>query len=397
MTHVYFPGQDGFDQERGGFQTAFRHEPSMIVAATTADDVLAAVRTGLPVVAQATGHGTTATAAGGVLVNTSRMTGVRVDPATRTAHVEAGARGEHVVDAAAPHGLAPLTGSAPHVGVVGYTLGGGIGLLAREFGYAADHVLSIDLVTPGGEFRHVTADSDPDLFWALRGGRDGFGVVTAMEIGLVAVPRVYGGGLMFDVEHAGAVLGAYREWTATLPETVTTSVGMIVGQVVHVRIAATEDVDHLLAPLRELGPRTDQVGWLPFTEAGSIYRDPDTAHGYYGDNVLLSDLPARALDTVRELAGSYILDLRHLGGALSRPPEVPNAVPYRSARFILRVLSPVEGADLAQVRAGHQRIFDVVAPWTIGRALNFVYGPHEGGPEVHDAATARRLAEIRNR
>lgn len=394
MTNVYFPGQDGYDQERTGFQTAFRHEPSMIVSARDVDDVLAAVRTGLPVVAQSTGHGTTAVASGGVLVNTSRMTGVRIDPAARTAHVEAGARWQQVIEAAAPHSLAPLSGSTPHVGVVGYTLAGGIGLLAREFGYAADHVRSIDIVTPDGQFRHVTSDSD--LFWALRGGRDGFGVVTAVEIDLMPVDRVYGGALVFGIEQVAAVLDVYREWTATLPETVTTSVGVIMGQVVHVRIASTQDVGHLLDPLREIGPKADRVGWLPFTEAGSIYRDPETAHGYFGDNVLLSDLTTEALEAVREPAGERIIDLRHLGGALSRPPAVPNAVSHREARYILRVLSPLEDADLADVRAAHQRIFDAVKPWTVGRSLNFVYGPSDG-PDLHDQETSARLAEIRSR
>jgi FAD/FMN-containing dehydrogenase len=128
---------------------------------------------------QGTGHALLSVAAeGGVLITTRRMRGVRVDAEARTAWVEAGVRWEQVIHEAAPYGLAPLSGSAPHVGAGSYTLGGGLGLLSRRYGYAADHVRSIDVVTADARLHHVTAESDPDLFRALRGGRDNFGVVT---------------------------------------------------------------------------------------------------------------------------------------------------------------------------------------------------------------------------
>ncbi|MFD6691029.1 FAD-binding oxidoreductase [Streptomyces bacillaris] len=140
--------------------------------------------TGLPVGVQVAGHGCSAPAEGGVLITTGRMSGVVVDPRRRTVTVEAGVRFEQVIPAAAQHGLAPLGGSAPHVGVVGYVLGGGVGLLVRTYGYAADQVCSLEVVTADGSLLRVTPDTEPDLYWALLGGRDNFGIVTRLEMGL---------------------------------------------------------------------------------------------------------------------------------------------------------------------------------------------------------------------
>jgi FAD/FMN-containing dehydrogenase len=173
MTSTIRPGEPGYDDERAGFQAAVEHHPEVIYVTENADDVRGAVEFAaanrLPVAVKATGHGLSVPASGGVLISTRRMTGVHLDKDTRTASFEAGTRWHQVIDECAPHGLAPLSGSAPHVGTVGYTLGGGLGLLSRRYGYAADSVRSIDLVTPDGGGRHVTADSEPDLFWA--GGR----------------------------------------------------------------------------------------------------------------------------------------------------------------------------------------------------------------------------------
>ncbi|MGI5225462.1 FAD-binding oxidoreductase [Actinoallomurus sp. CA-142502] len=421
---VLVPGDEAYDAERNGFQTAWRHRPAVAVGATGAADVQAAVAyaaaLALPVAVQATGHGLSVPADGGLLIGTRRMTGVTVDPGARTAWIEAGARWDQVLRATTPYGLAPLNGSAPHTGAVGYTLGGGLGLLARAYGYAADHVRALDVVTPDGRLRHVTADSEPDLFWALRGGRDNFGVVTGMRVGLVPVDRLYGGGLFFPADHAVDVLEAFRSWTATVPETMTASVGMIPfpdvpgvpepmrgRHITHVRIAHLGDAaegERLVAPLRAAGtPLRDTLAELPYAEGGSIYNDPAQPHGYSGSNLMLRDLDDRAVRTVHELAGPgapvpCVVDLRHLGGALARTPGVPNAVGYRDARFILRVLSPLTGAGLDVVRAAHRRVFDAMEPWSAGgRSLNFIYGDGTADQvrEAYEPADHRRLAELK--
>ena len=422
---VLRPGQDGYDDELSGFQTAFHHHPAVIVGAVAAPDVQAAIRfaasRGMLVAVQATGHGVSVLDHDGLLVTTGRMTGITIDPEARQAQIEAGARWDQVSEQAAVHGLAPLSGSAPQVGVTGYTLGGGIGLLSREFGYAADHVRALDVVTADGQARHVTAESDPDLFWALRGGRDNFGIVTSLEIGLLPVDRVYGGGLFFDAGQADTVLATFRDWTAAAPETLTASVGTITyppmeafpeplrgRSVVHVRFATTDIAagPDLVRPWRELAaPIIDDVREMPYTEAGTIYRDPQFAHAYYGNSVLLSELDPEALRAIRELAGPdapvpCITDLRQLGGAMSRPPRVPSAVSFREAQYILRVLSPLGRSSLPEVRAAHQRVYDAVAPWMLGRSVNFIYGKAsatEYVSELYDKATLSRLSELKAR
>ncbi|MDT6985785.1 FAD-binding oxidoreductase [Streptomyces lusitanus] len=420
---VFVPGQEGYDEELKGFQAGFTHRPAVVVGAETAGDVQEAVRFaaghGLPLAVRGTGHGITVVNEGGVVISTRRMHDVTIDPGSRSATIQAGARWAQVVEAAEPHGLVPPSGSAGHVGVTGYTLAGGLGLLAREFGYAADHVQAVDIVTADGELRHVTADSDPDLFWAVRGGRDNFGVVTSLEIALQPVGRIYGGGLFFGSEHAEEVFGFFREWTSTLPETMTSSVGMIGyppipvfpealrgRHVVHVRFATTDLAagPELVRPWREVAPvLLDHLGELPYSAAGSIYREPDFSHHYDGNSVLLRELAPEVLDAVRELAGAdapvpCIVDLRHLGGALAREPQVPNAVSFRDAQYILRVLSSPDEDGLSDVRAAHERIDKAVAPWTMGRALNFVYGTRAADDfrsELYEDAVLARLSAVK--
>jgi FAD/FMN-containing dehydrogenase len=422
---VFVPGDGGYGAELGGFQTAARHRSDVVIGAAGAEDVRAAVEfaraRGLPVAVQGTGHALLSVASeGGVLVTTGRMDEVRVDASARTAWIEAGVRWEKVIHEAAPYGLAPLSGSAPFVGAVSYALGGGLGLLSRKYGYAADHVRALEVVTADGRLRRVTAESDPDLFWALRGGRDNFGVVTGMEVDLFPVGRVYGGGLFFDGGLAGEVFDAYLEWTATVPDEVGSSVALIpfpdVPQVpeafrgrhvAHVRIAYTGDAEageKLVAPLRTVGPCLAQtLGEMPYAAAGSIHNEPDRPHAYTADNAMLGDLDAPAMRAILKLTGPdapvpCVVQLRHLGGALSRPPEVPNAVGHRDAGYLISVLSPLDGLDPGDVRSVHGRVFEALAPRTVGRCLNYMYGEKPTPEQVrtaYDPDDYRRLTELK--
>lgn len=309
-----------------GFQAGYRHRPDVVVRAETAADVGAAVEYAathrLPLAVQATGHGLSLPLPGGVLVSTRRMAKVRIDPVARTAWIEAGVRWGEVVEAAARYGLAPLSGSGPGVGAVSYTLSGGIGLLAREFGWAADHVRAAELVTADARVRHVTAERDPELFWALRGGGGGFGVVTGLEIGLVPVERFYGGQLIYDGALAEDVLEAWRQWTATVPDELTSSVtllsypdlpvlpghlrGRYVAQVQIAYDGTGAEGERLVAPLRAAGPRiSETLRTMPYAESASVYNEPDRPHSYQGGNALFGErLPDRAaLRSVLELTG----------------------------------------------------------------------------------------------
>jgi FAD/FMN-containing dehydrogenase len=387
--------------ELTGFQLASPHNPATVVSATSVHDIVTAVRQasadGLPVAVQATGHGRSVAIDGGVLINTAGLAEVRIDAAARVARVEAGARWGDVVAAAAKDGLAPLSGSAPSVGVVGYTLGGGLGLLARQYGYAADHVRAIDIVTADGQLRHVTADNETDLFWALRGAGANFGVVTAVEIDLVPLDRLFGGTLFFGVDQLPAVLETYRTWTQTVPEELTSSLitlpmpdipqipEPIRGKfVVRVHIAYTghaETGERLVEPLRAIGPRLmDSLREMPYTESHTIYNEPAMPHAYVGDNLRLRELDPDLLTEVFDISGPdapvmCVVDIRHIGGAAGRAADVPNSVHRDDSPYLLRILSPFSAEDADVVADVHRRFFAAAQPWSTGRALNFVYRP----------------------
>ncbi|ONK14594.1 BTAD domain-containing putative transcriptional regulator [Streptomyces sp. MP131-18] len=413
---VFAPGDAEFDAELSGFNLIARHRPALVVQAVSAADVQAAVRFAaereLPVGVQATGHGIAAPADGGVLVSTKRMNAVAVDPRTATARVEAGARWHQVIAAAAKHALAPLNGSSHLVGVVGYTLGGGLGPLGRQYGYAADHVIRMQLVTADGVLRDVTAERHGDLFWALRGGKGNFGIVTAMEFGLVPVERLYGGGIYFPGELSGPLLHAWQRWTETVPETMSSSVALLrlpdapaVPEflrdrlVAHLRIAFNgrgAEGERLVRPLRAIGPALlDDVGDMPYSAVADIHRDPTEPMPFHERNVVLRELDANAVTRLLALAGDgsgstdLMVELRHLGGALSRPAAVPNAVAGRDGAFTLSTLSRPGAPD---------RVLHGMAPWSTGRRyLNFLAGPDtaEAVADCFPPAAYARLAALK--
>ncbi|RHW24853.1 FAD-binding oxidoreductase [Nocardioides immobilis] len=393
---VYDGAYAGAVAEAAGFNTAVSHQPAVVVAARTAQDVAAAVRhandEGLPVAVQATGHGAVAPSVGSVLVSTKGMQGVAVDPVARRARVEAGVRWRSVIDAAVPHGLAPLSGSSSGVGVVGYTLGGGMGLLARRHGFAADHVRSVVLVTADGEIRTVTDRTDPELFWAVRGGQSRFGIATALEFDLVPVPAFFGGALFFTGPAVEEVLHAWATWAPTMPEDVTTSVALL-------RLPPIDDVppplrgvvslavrfaflgspaqgEALLAPLRRVAvPALDSVRPMSYAEVDSIHMDPPEPMPAVTRGGLLHSMPGELVDTLLGVAGPdvdvplAVAEVRLMGGALGRSAPVPNAVTGRDGAFSLVAIAPAPPPLLAAAHDVTTRVVDALAPWSTGTSL----------------------------
>ncbi|MEU4196546.1 FAD-binding oxidoreductase [Kribbella sp. NPDC026611] len=398
---------NGYDNARLGFQRRDPHRPDAIFAVTSAAEVEEAVRYAtehdLHLAVQASGHGPGRGLDGGVLIATRGFHQVTVDAEQRTAWIEAGATWREVLDATAPYGLAPLSGSFPGLGAIPYTLGGGLGLMARRFGYAADHVRRIELVTLDG----VRRTADPDLFWALRGGGGNFGVVTGIEIELFDVPTLYGGSLYFDVAEHPQVLQIWRQWTQTVPDHVTSGLSLVPlpdiqpvpepirgKYIAQISLAITSEGEDLIKPLRAIGePAMDTVGELPYAESGKIFNEPDRPDSFSSRNVLLSDLDPAALQTLPKLAGPEapmrcVIAIRHLGGALAHEPAVPNAIGHRDAAYSLTVITPPEGDELQR---------EILAPWqpaTIGRLFNF----NDAGidlREVYEPETFTRLTALR--
>jgi hypothetical protein len=280
--------------------------------------------------------------------------------------------------------------------------------MARRFGYASDHVRRIEVVTADGVRRN--AEDDPELFWALRGGGGNFGVVTGIEVELFDVPTLFGGSLYFDLAEHPSAPEVWREWTRTVPDEVTSAIAILpvpnIPQipepvrgkyVAQVQLAILGDRrEELIKPLRALGePAIDTVGELPYVDSGQIFAEPEHPDSYSSRNVLLSDLDA--LETLPELAGPgapamCVIGIRHLGGALTHEPEVPNAVGHRDAAYSLTVLTP-GGSEV------DQRILEPWRPSTIGRFLNFSFGllTDKEVAEAYDAGVYDRLTDLRRR
>ncbi|MGC4757615.1 FAD-binding oxidoreductase [Micromonospora trifolii] len=415
---AYHPGSAEYDEHCAGFQLRERHQPAHVVVARSAGDVVAAVqhaaKSRMPIAVQATGHGLANPLRGeGVLVSTRRMDSVDVDPGAGTAWVGAGARWRDVIEAAAPYDLAPLSGSLPGVGAVSYTLGGGIGLMARRYGFAADHVTRLEVVTADGSLLTVSERDEPDLFWALRGGGGSFGIVTALEMALMPVARLVGGGLMFDLGQTPEVVSAWLRWTATVPSHMTsamTTLEISHRHFAHVQIAylgSAQEAEELVAPLRALKPVHDGLQEVPYRRSDTVFSEPDQPHAYVGDNVLLPAIDEERLrDAIAVSAPGRsvpsIVSVRHLGGALSTAPRVPNAVSHREAKYLLcvvGVVAPTSTSDAASARAVQDELLAGWSGTAVGSSPNFTFGraDQRSAAEPFDAASRGRLLQLAHR
>ncbi|MET1052082.1 MAG: FAD-binding oxidoreductase, partial [Mycetocola sp.] len=339
---VLEPDDPHFAAEVAAQNTLIVHTPQLAVIPHSEADVRAAVRfaagRGLAVRVQATGHGAEAPITDGLLILTKRMLDLSVDPDTHIATIGAGVRWEAVIAAASEHGLAPITGSSTHVGAIGYTLGGGLGPLARSHGFTSDWVRGFRVVLADG--RVVTADTDehPDLFWALRGGKGGLGVVTEMRVELVPIRTLYAGSLFFDGPDVEAALRAWTDWLPTAPSAATTSVALMnmppIDEIpepfrgrflLSLRFAWVGDPaegERILAPLRAAAPvYIDGVAEIPATEVGTIHGDPSEPGPVWTRGILLKPIDQDFVDELlahfgREAGAPFAgVEVRHLGGA----------------------------------------------------------------------------------
>lgn len=416
------PGDAGYDEARATFNLAVDQRPAAVVVATSPEDVVAAVAfardRGLRVAPQTSGHnaGPLGSLDQAVLVKTA-MVGVEVDVEARTARVLAGTRWRDVTPHLEGTGLAALHGSSPDVGVVGYSLGGGLGWLARKHGLQAQSVTAVELVTADGEQVRADAEQNAELLWALRGGGGNFGVVTAIEFRLYPVEELYAGWLIFPWERTAEVL---TTWNALLPDwpDEITSLGRVLqlpplpelpeplrgAQIVVIEAAflgSVADGEALLAPLRALGPVMDTFAAAPTSVLGELHQDPRDPMPASSAHVMTGDLPTEGIEAFAALTGAgsgspfVAAELRHLGGALARHDAEAGALPGLNGTFAMFAVGVPFDADSAQALAAHgERIVSALKPYGTGAYLNFAERPTDTST-AYTPAAYERLQAIR--
>lgn len=372
---LFLPGDPGWDAARMAWQVLADQHPVAVVVAADVDDVVTTVtrarKLGLRVAPQSTGHG----AAGldglddTVLLRTSRLTDIAIDADAHVARVGAGVQAGAVVTAAAEHGLAVVAGFAPSVGIVGFSLGGGLGWLARSHGLGANQILAIEAVDAAGRRIRLDADSDGDLFWAARGGSAPI-VVTAIELRLHPMPQIVAGGMMWPLERLPEVAAAWRDWIGTVPD----GVGSLVralrfppipvvpeplrGQsFAAIEVAIQDEPDAaaaLLAPLRALEPVMDSVRPMSPAELGTVHGDPEEPAPAHSDAITIATLDEAAVDAfvAASLAPSaqalLSTEVRHLGGAV-RAARDGGAVSTVDADGIMFAVGIVPAPEMVEV------------------------------------------------
>ncbi|HLK00071.1 MAG TPA: FAD-binding oxidoreductase [Streptosporangiaceae bacterium] len=387
------PGDPGWDEARQAWNLAVDQHPAAIALPASGQDVVDAVSFarghGLRIAAQGTGHNAAplGSLAGTMLVKTTAMRRVSVDPDAKLATAEAGAVWLDVVEAAAPHGLAALSGTSPDVGVAGYTIGGGISWLGRAHGLAASNVEGIEVVTADGRLVRADARSETDLFWALRGGGGSFGVVTALELRLFPIADVYAGQLWWPADEALPVLRAWRELTQRdLPCEFTSAARLanfpqlpvipehlrgrsfVILFVCHTGTPA--EADAILAPLRALTPVTDTIAIIQARELSHLHMDPEQPTPAVGDGAMLASLPAEAIDTFVRVAGPEAdtpplwAELLLLGGEMRRARPGSGALAAIDAEYQLSAGGRAASPETARVaESGVAAVLAAMRPW----------------------------------
>ena len=421
---VVTPADPGWDEARQAWNLVVDQRPVAVVVVEDSDDVVVVMdfarAAGLRVAPQTTGHNAAPLGdlAETILVRTSALQGVTIDAAGRRARVGAGVIWQDVMEAASAEGFAALAGSSPDVGVVGYSLGGGMGWLSRRHGLATNSILAVELVTPDGRLVRADAEHETDLFWALRGGGGNFGVVCALEFALYPMREVYAGALAWDWSHSERVLQRWSEWAPGAPDEVTTSArimqlpplpeipeplrGRRLVMIDGAYDGAVADAERVLAPLRELAPEIDIFGLMPPAGLVRVHGDPEHPVPAMSDHAMLGPLPPEAVAAFVAAAGPgsgsslLVAELRQLGGALGRPAPSHGALPMLDADFALFAVGMAMSPEMAAAAAADgRRLVEAMGPWTNGRTyLNFREGPADVSTGYRDDVLTR-LRRIR--
>ncbi|MCU1414042.1 MAG: FAD-binding protein [Microbacteriaceae bacterium] len=419
---VLVPTDPGFTEAVTGFNLSATYAPDAAVIVATDADVVEAVAyalaNDLAVSVQATGHGSVGHLEGGLLIITTALNEVSITGDIAT--IGAGADWTAVVEAAGPLGLTAIAGAAPGVGVVGFLLGGGLGPLARSHGFSSDRVRSFRIVTGTGELVTASATEHPDLFWALRGGKAGFGVVTSVDVELVELTEIYGGSMFFATEHIADAMRGWIDWTATADPQVSTSIAILRfppfdeipepmrgKTLLNLRFAypgSNEDGERLAAPLRALAPvMMDMVGAMPTTKMGMIHNDPTAPSPAWADGAMFAGVDDALADAVLANVGGdqqspfIAVEIRHLGNRTAVDVEGGSAVGGRDAAFTLNTVAiPTPHTPVPAIESAWEKLIGDLAEWKAPvTTINFA-----GEPSAADFAKSwprdmfERLQEV---
>lgn len=422
---IVLPDDAEWDHARRPWNVAVDQRPVAVARPETAEDVVEIVRAataaGLRVAPQSTGHAAAALADTGladtVIISLARLRGVTVDPVARTARVLGGSLWNDVLEATAPHGLTAPHGSAGDVSVAGYSLSGGLSFYARTHGLAVNFVRAVQVVTAEGNLVRASAQENPDLFWAVRGGSGAFGVVVSLEIDLLPYADVFAGMLLWDAARAEDVARAWAAWTTTAPESATTTLRILhlpplpelppflSGRSVVVIDGAVLESDDaaaaVLAPLRHLAPEVDTFARIPAAGLVAVHMDPPQPTPAFTAHAVLDELPDGAVDAFLRAGsdrGLFMTELRHIGGAVARPvASGGGAISALTGQYLIHTVAVVPAPEVAEAAAAAVRAgVALFRPWHIDAlALTFIDGGADRALGYGEAAA--RLSELKRR
>ncbi len=421
------PSDPDWDEVRLCWNLAVDQRPAAVALVESADDIAKTVSFAaahdLKVAGQGTGHGSAGLPPleGTILIKTAAMRGVEIDPEARTARVEAGVLSLELGEAAQPHGLSGMPGSSPDVGVIGYTLGGGLSWLGRKHGFACNRVSAIEVVTATGELRTVDASDGADLFWALRGGGGGYAIVSALHIDLLPIAEVYAGALVFPAEVGAEAVRTYRDWAASMPDEVSSVVRFVTPPPIPdmpepIRgkplltidgacIGTQAEGEEAFASLRQIGETImDTLAWMPAAGLTRIHMDPENPVPGIGEGGLVSELSDDAIDAFVGLAGPgsesplLLTELRQLGGAMGRPADDGGALSHLDAGYVMYSVGMPMTPELGEAIPRHlEKIGETMKPHAAdGGYFNFTEAPCDVDA-ILPAEICDRLREVKRR
>ena len=396
--------------------------PALIVRCTVAADVAAGVRfaraAGLDICVRGGGHNVAGRAVvdDAVMIDLAEMKGTKVDPEARTVQAEGGLTWAELNGATAEHGLAVTGGVISSTGIAGLTLGGGLGWLMAKHGLAADNLLAVELVNADGDVLDVTEASDPDLFWALRGGGGNFGVATTFTYRLHPLEMVTGGLIAHPIDAAPDLLRFYRDAVADCPDDLTVFAALVhapdgsgakLSAMAVCHTGEPEQAEQDLAPFKSWGsPLMVEVGRMPYPVMNTLLDDGYQAGSLnYWLSSFTRGLPDGLVDALVERFATVpspmtAILLEHFHGAVTRVGVTDTAVPHRAEGWNLLIpsvwMDPAEtDANIAWTRETHRAFRPHLDE---ARWLNYL-GDDQGGDAVRGAYGPNydRLLELKRR